>query len=101
LLAQTLRADLFMISTSVEKVSLNYNKPNRREIDEMTLVESQRYIQGGHFAAGSMLPKIESAVEFVRNGGPRAIITDPTNLVRALRGETGTHIVPGSELDMT
>jgi carbamate kinase len=49
----------------------------------------------GHFAPGSMLPKIEAAVEFVRNGGPLAIITDPPNLARALRGETGTRVVPG------
>jgi carbamate kinase len=96
LLAQTLRADLFMISTGVEKVSLNFNTPQQRELDTMTLQEAAQYIEEGHFAPGSMLPKIEAAVEFVRNGGPQAIITNPANLVRGLRGETGTRIIPGS-----
>lgn len=95
LLAQTLRADLFMISTGVEKVALNFNKPDMRVLDSMTLTEATKYMAEGHFAPGSMLPKIEAAVEFVRNGGPLAIITDPPNLARALRGETGTRVVPG------
>ncbi len=95
LLAQTLRADLFIISTGVEKVALNFNQPNQRDVEEMTLIEAKRYIAEGHFGVGSMLPKIEAAVEFVQNGGPKAIITDPPNLLRALRGETGTRIVPG------
>ena len=96
LLAQTLRADLFMISTGVERVSLNFNTPQQRELDTMTLQEATQYIEEGHFAPGSMLPKIEAAMEFVRNGGPQAIITNPANLVRGLRGETGTRIIPGS-----
>ncbi len=95
LLAQTLRADLFVISTGVEKVALNFNKPDQRLIDQMTLAEAQQYMKEGHFAAGSMLPKIEAAIEFVQMGGPQAIITDPPNLARALRGETGTRIIPG------
>ncbi|MFN8450360.1 MAG: carbamate kinase [Anaerolineae bacterium] len=95
LLAQMLRADLLVISTGVEKVALNFNKPDQRFLDQMTLVEAEQYIAEGHFAPGSMLPKIEAAVEFVRMGGPQAIITDPPNLARALRGETGTRIVPG------
>ncbi len=95
LLAQMLRADLFIISTGVEKVALNFNKPDQRFLDQMTLAEAQQYISEGHFAPGSMLPKIEAAVEFVQMGGPQAIITDPANLARALRGETGTRIVPG------
>ncbi len=95
LLAQMLRADLFVISTGVEKVALNFNKPDQRSLDQMTLAEAQRYIDEGHFAPGSMLPKIEAAVEFVQMGGPQAIITDPPNLARALRGETGTRIIPG------
>jgi carbamate kinase len=95
LLAQSLRADLFVISTGVEKVALNFNKPDQKLLDQMTLREATRYMAEGHFAPGSMLPKIEAAVEFVRMGGPLAIITDPPNLARALRGETGTRIVPG------
>jgi carbamate kinase len=96
LLAQSLRADLFIISTGVEKVALNFNTPDQRDLDVLTLAEAQRYLKEGHFAAGSMGPKIEASVEFVRMGGPQAIITNPANLVRALRGETGTRIVPGA-----
>jgi carbamate kinase len=95
LLAQALRADLFIISTGVEKVALDYNKPTQRYLNQMTLAEAQQYIADGHFAAGSMLPKIEAAVEFIKMGGPQAVITDPPNLSRALRGETGTRILPG------
>jgi carbamate kinase len=95
LLAQILRADLFVISTGVEKVALNFNKPDQRVLDSMTLSEAQQYMSEGHFAPGSMLPKIEAAVEFMRMGGPLAIITDPPNLARAMRGETGTRILPG------
>ncbi|MBN8617409.1 MAG: carbamate kinase [Anaerolineae bacterium] len=95
LLARTLRADLFVISTGVEKVALHFNKPEQKFLDQMTLAEAQQYMVEGHFAAGSMLPKIEAATDFVRNGGPQAIITDPPNLARALRGETGTRIIPG------
>jgi carbamate kinase len=94
LLAQMLRADLFVISTGVEKVALNFNKPGQKLLDQMTLREAAQYMAEGHFAPGSMLPKIEAAVEFVRMGGPLAVITDPPNLARALRGETGTRIVP-------
>ncbi|MBA3874140.1 MAG: carbamate kinase [Anaerolineae bacterium] len=95
LLAQTLRADLFIISTGVEKVALNFNKPDQKLLDTITLAEAQQYMAEGHFAVGSMLPKIEAAVEFIKMGGPQAIITNPPNLARALRGETGTRIVPG------
>lgn len=95
LLAQNLRADLLIISTGVEKVALNFNKPNQQLLDRMTLQEARRYITEGHFGVGSMLPKIEAAVDFVGNGGPVAVITDPPNLARALRGEAGTRIVPG------
>jgi carbamate kinase len=94
-LAQTLRADLFVISTGVEKVALNFNKPDQRTLEMMTLQEAKSYIAQGHFGVGSMLPKIEAAVEFVQMGGPQALITDPPNLLRAFRGETGTRIVPG------
>jgi carbamate kinase len=79
----------------VEQVALNFNKPDQRTLDRMTLQQARQYIKEGHFAPGSMLPKIEAAVEFVGNGGPQAVITDPPNLARALRGETGTRIVPG------
>lgn len=95
LLAQKLRADLFIISTGVTKVALNFNQPNQVDLDQLTLAEAQRYIGEGHFGKGSMLPKIEAVCAFVRMGGPQAVITDPPNLARALRGETGTRIIPG------
>jgi carbamate kinase len=95
LLALTLRADLLMISTGVEKVALNFGKPDQRELDRLELGDAKRYMAEGHFGVGSMLPKVEAAIDFVQNGGPRAIITNPENLERALQGETGTHVVPG------
>ena len=95
LLAQTLRADLLLISTGVEKVCLNFGTPAERPLDVLTLQEANRYMAEGHFARGSMYPKVEAAVDFVHNGGPRAIITDPANLRRALHHEAGTRIVPG------
>jgi carbamate kinase len=95
LLAQSLRADLFIISTGVEKVSINFNKPNQVDLDILTLQDAQRYMEEEHFAAGSMKPKIEAAMEFIQMGGPQALITDPPNMARALKGETGTRIVPG------
>lgn len=95
LLAQTLRADVFIISTGVEKVALNYNTPQQRLLDSITLAEARQYIDEGHFPPGSMLPKIEAVVDFVQNGGPRAVITDPANLSLALRGEAGTQVIPG------
>jgi len=78
----------------VEKVYLNFNKPDRRPIDVMTVSEAKRYIAEGHFARGSMLPKIEAIVWFLEAGGKEAIITNPENIARALRGETGTRIIP-------
>lgn len=96
LLAELLRADIFMISTGVEKVCLNFNQPNQQELDVITLQEAQQYMRDGHFGVGSMLPKIEAVMQFVQSGGPLAIITNPPNLLRALHGETGTRIVPGN-----
>ncbi|TFG34468.1 carbamate kinase [Candidatus Thorarchaeota archaeon] len=95
LLATGLDANVLIISTAVEKVYLNYGKENQQPIDKMDHIQAQKYIDEGHFAPGSMLPKIESCIEFIKNGGEMAIITDPPNLTRALRGETGTRIVGG------
>jgi carbamate kinase len=94
LLANGLKADLFMISTAVEKVALNFGQPNQQVLDHLTLAEARRYMAEGHFAPGSMYPKIEAIVHFLEKGGPRAIITNPENIARALRGETGTLVVP-------
>jgi carbamate kinase len=95
LLASQLRADLLLISTGVEKVSIHFNTPQQRDLDRLTLREARQYIDEGHFARGSMLPKIEACVEFVQEGGPMAIITNPANLAEAVAGKTGTQILPG------
>ena len=94
LLARSIGADLFLISTAVEKVYLNFNKPDQQAIDVMTVAEAKKYMEEGHFAKGSMLPKIQAIIMFLEAGGKEAIITDPENIARALRGETGTRIVP-------
>lgn len=93
LLASSIGADLFIISTAVEKVALNYGKPNQQWLDHLTLAQAKEYLAaGGHFAKGSMAPKIQAVVNFLERGGKEAIITNPENLERALAGETGTRI---------
>lgn len=94
LLANLINADLLVISTAVEKVAINFNKPNEKWLDEMTVAEAEQYIAEGHFAPGSMLPKVQAIIKFLKEGGKKALITDPPNIQRALRGETGTWIVP-------
>ena len=94
LLAINIKADLFVISTAVEKVSLNFNKPDQIDLDKITVAEAKKYINEGHFAKGSMLPKIQAIVRFLEAGGKEAIVTNPESLEKALKGETGTHIVP-------
>ena len=95
LLARAVQADLFLISTAVEKVALNFGKPEQQWLDRMTLSEAKRYLaEGKHFAKGSMGPKIQAIIWYLEAGGKHAIITNPENIGRALRGETGTHIVP-------
>lgn len=94
LLAQGIGADLLLISTAVEKVSLNFGRPDQVDLDQMTVAEAKRYIKEGHFAPGSMLPKIQAIIWFLETGGQEAIITNPENIERALAGETGTRIVP-------
>jgi carbamate kinase len=95
LLAQKINADLFLISTAVEKVMLNFGKPDQKAIDRMTLSEAKAYLaEGTHFAKGSMAPKIQAIIWFLESGGKAALITNPENIGRALRGETGTWIMP-------
>jgi carbamate kinase len=94
-LANEINADLLLISTAVEKVALNFGKPDQEWIDEMTVEEAKGYLEEGtHFAKGSMEPKIRAIVRFLEDGGKQAIVTNPENIGRALKGETGTHIVP-------
>lgn len=94
LLATSINADLFLISTAVEKVALNYGKPNQVWLDRMSLTEAKKYYQEGHFAPGSMGPKIQAIIWYLEKGGKQALITSPENIERALRGETGTWITP-------
>jgi carbamate kinase len=93
LLAVGIKADIFLISTAVEKVALNFGKPNERALDKMTLAEAKRYYKEGHFPPGSMGPKIQAVINYLQNGGKKALITNPNNIERALLGKTGTWIV--------
>ncbi|TLN28514.1 carbamate kinase [bacterium] len=93
-LATLINADLFVISTAVEKVAINFNKPDQKWLDRITVAEAKQYMAEGQFAKGSMLPKIQAILRFLEAGGKQALITDPANIGRALKGETGTWIVP-------
>jgi carbamate kinase len=94
LLATCIDAELFLVTTAVEKVALDFGTPEQRWIDRMTLSEAkERLAEARHFAEGSMAPKIRAVVGFLERGGGEAIVTDPGNVERALAGETGTHIV--------
>jgi carbamate kinase len=94
-LANEINADLLLISTAVEKVSLNFGKPDQVDLDQITVAEAKKYLEEGtHFAKGSMEPKIKAIVKFLEQGGSEAIVTNPENIGRALKGETGTRIVP-------
>lgn len=94
-LATEINADLLLISTAVEKVALNFGKPDQVDVDQMTVAEAKKYLEEGtHFAKGSMEPKIKAIVRFLEQGGKEALVTNPENIGRALRGETGTRIIP-------
>ena len=94
LLARELGANVLVFSTDVDKVALNLGTPEQTDIDRMTAAECRRYLEEGHFAVGSMRPKIEAALEFLDAGGEEVIITQPHQLAKAMRGGQGTHIVP-------
>jgi carbamate kinase len=94
LLARQLGAEVLVITTGVEKVCLDYGKPGQRPLDAMTLAEAKRYLAQGHFKPGSMLPKVQAAIEFLEGGGRQAIITDAEHLAAALEGRSGTRITP-------
>lgn len=101
LLATQLGASLLLVSTGVEKVALNFGQPDQVDLDEITLAQAKRYLEDGHFAPGSMKPKIEGCIDFLEQEMPKqtdalkrcAIITNPENIARALRGETGTRVI--------
>ena len=96
LLAREINAELFVISTAVEKVAINFGKPEQKWLDKITLAEAKAYLaEGTHFAKGSMAPKIQAIIWYLEaNPNGKALITNPENIGRALKGETGTWIVP-------
>ena len=94
LLAKNLGAEILMVSTAVDKVAINFGRPDQQDIDRITVADARMYLAEGQFAPGSMQPKIEAAVDFLENGGQSVIITQPHLLEEALLGDTGTHIVP-------
>lgn len=94
LLAREVDADTFIVLTDVEKVALNFNTPEQKDIDTTSVLECKTYIQEGHFAKGSMLPKIQASIKFLEDGGKKVIITHPFKVLEALNGKTGTIITP-------
>ena len=93
-LAREIAADLLIFLTAVDYVYLDYRQDQQRPLTTLTAAEAEKYRQAGHFAPGSMAPKIESAIEFLSRGGQRVLITQPESLAAALQGRTGTHIFP-------
>lgn len=91
LFASSINADMFLISTEVEKVAINFNKPDVQWLDKLSVADAKKYLTEGQFGKGSMEPKVKAILSFIENGGKQALITNPDNMVRALRGETGTH----------
>ena len=91
-LAELVNADALVILTAVDRVSINWGKPNQTSLESMTCAEAEQYCKEGHFAPGSMLPKVQAAMSFARTGG-EAIIASLENAAAALRGESGTKIV--------
>jgi carbamate kinase len=92
-LAKEIAADLLVISTAVEKVCLNFGKPDQKTLDRVTIAEAKQYSAEGHFKPGSMLPKVRACIRFIEEGGTEALITCPEVLSAALAGRTGTRIV--------
>lgn len=93
LMARQLKAEVLIISTAVEKVCLNFGKPDQKTLSVMTVAEAKQYIAEGHFKPGSMLPKVQAVVEFLEGGGKEAIITDPEHLAAAIKGQAGTRVI--------
>ncbi len=91
-LAELVNADALVILTAVDRVSINWGKPNQQALESMTCAEAEQYCKEGHFAPGSMLPKVQAAMSFAGTGG-EAIIASLENAAAALRGESGTKIV--------
>jgi len=94
LLGANLKADVYIVLTGVPKVALDFGKPTQRFIDRMTVAEAEKHMADGQFPPGSMGPKIDSAIQFVKNSGHEVLITDVEVLREALEGKNGTVIAP-------
>ena len=94
LLAKNLGARMLLISTSVHKVAINYGRPEQQDLDTLTVAEARECMAAGHFAPGSMRPKIRAAIDFLEQGGEKVIITEPELMEDAIHGRNGTHIIP-------
>ena len=94
LMANVLDLEVMMILTAVSKVAINFGMPDQRELDRITLTEAKRYYSEGHFHEGSMGPKVGACIRFIEGGGKRAIIASLEEAMSALRGDTGTHVMP-------
>ena len=94
LLAASLGVPVFVISTGVEKVAIQFHRPGQRLLDRITITEARRHLEAGEFPEGSMGPKVRAAIEFLERGGQEVIITSPAHLEAAIAGQTGTHVVP-------
>ena len=90
-LAELVKADMLIILTAVDRVAINFGKPDQKLLEKMNLEEAQKYIDEGHFAPGSMLPKVQAAMGFAKSGG-KAIIASLENARKAIIGESGTLI---------
>jgi len=94
LLAAELSADVFMILTNVAQVSIDYGKPSQRQLDTLSVADAEKYLAAGEFPAGSMGPKIEAAISFVRSSGKTVLISDVDHIREAITGKGGTSITP-------
>lgn len=94
LLASNLGAELLIISTAVDRVALNFGRPDQSWLDEINLEKAEKYLNEGHFGMGSMAPKIKAATRFLKKGGKKVIITSPNNIFKSTQGSAGTHITP-------
>ncbi len=91
-LAEQIKADILLIATDVEKVSINYGMSNQKDLDVLTIAEAKNYLDEGQFPPGSMGPKIQAVINFIESGGGRAIITSIDKIIDALDGKAGTQI---------
>jgi len=94
-LAEEVGVNVMVIATDVEKVALNYGKPNQTDLDHLTIEDAERYLDEGQFEEGSMKPKIEAAVQFLKSGGETVIVTSTDRIVEALERRAGTEILRG------